>query len=55
MPDVTGLRILDLGCGTGEHCKEYIEMGASKVTGIDISEKMLEVAREKILIPGSHI
>ncbi len=47
LPDLKGLRILDLGCGTGEHCKEYIEMGAVEVTGIDISEKMLEVAKEK--------
>ena len=52
MPDIKGLRILDLGCGTGEHCKEYIKMGAKEVTGIDISEKMLEVAREKNADPG---
>ena len=47
MPDLRGLRILDLGCGAGDECKGYIEMGASEVVGIDISEKMLEVAREK--------
>ena len=47
LPDLTGLRILDLGCGSGEHCKEYVDMGAASVVGIDISEKMLEVAREK--------
>ncbi|MBR5896608.1 MAG: class I SAM-dependent methyltransferase, partial [Lachnospiraceae bacterium] len=27
------------------HCKDYIRMGAEKVVGIDISEKMLEVAK----------
>ncbi|MBO4898794.1 MAG: class I SAM-dependent methyltransferase [Lachnospiraceae bacterium] len=47
LPDLTDLRILDLGCGTGEHCKEYIEKGAKEVTGVDISEKMLEVAGQK--------
>ena len=47
MPDLKGLRILDLGCGAGDECREYIEMGASEVVGVDISEKMLEVAREK--------
>lgn len=47
LPDLMGLRILDLGCGTGEHCVEYLEKGAIEVTGVDISEKMLEVAREK--------
>ena len=33
-----------MGCGFGEHCKKFIEYGAEKVVGIDISEKMLEVA-----------
>lgn len=47
LPDLKGLRILDLGCGSGEHCKDYIQMGAAKVVGIDISEKMLAVANEK--------
>ena len=47
LPELKGLRIIDLGCGCGDHCKEYIRMGAAKVVGIDISEKMLEVAKEK--------
>lgn len=45
MPDLNGKRVLDLGCGFGEHCKRFVERGAQKVVGIDISEKMLEVAR----------
>ncbi len=45
LPDLNGLTILDLGCGFGEHCKGFIERGAAKVVGIDISEKMLEVAK----------
>ena len=45
MPDLQGKRVLDLGCGFGEHCKKFVECGAEKVVGIDISEKMLEVAR----------
>ncbi len=47
MPDLEGKRVLDLGCGFGEHCAEYVKRGASKVVGIDISEKMLEVARKE--------
>lgn len=47
LPDLNGKRILDLGCGFGEHCRQFIEKGAAKVTGIDISEKMLEVARKE--------
>lgn len=30
----------------GQHAKQYSEMGAESVLGIDISEKMLEYARE---------
>lgn len=44
MPDLKGKRILDLGCGFGEHCKRFVDCGAEKVVGIDISEKMLKVA-----------
>lgn len=45
LPELNGLSVLDLGCGFGEHCKGFIERGAAKVVGIDISEKMLEVAK----------
>ena len=47
LPDLKGKRILDLGCGFGEHCVEFVAKGAEKVVGIDISEKMLALAREK--------
>lgn len=47
LPDLKGMKILDLGCGFGEHCKQFIRKGADKVIGIDISEKMLETARKE--------
>lgn len=47
MPDLKGKRVLDLGCGFGEHCKLFVDYGAEKVIGIDISSKMLEVARQE--------
>lgn len=47
LPDLNGKRVLDLGCGFGEHCKEYISYGAVRVVGVDISEKMLKTAREE--------
>lgn len=47
MPDLRGKKVLDLGCGFGEHCKRFIEDGACLVTGIDISEKMLAVAEKE--------
>ena len=45
LPDLKGKRILDLGCGFGEHCRQFADCGAEKVVGTDISKKMLEVAR----------
>lgn len=45
MPPLEGKTILDLGCGFGEHGMHYIHCGAAKVVGIDISEKMLAVAK----------
>jgi ubiquinone/menaquinone biosynthesis C-methylase UbiE len=47
MPDLEGKRVLDLGCGTGERCIDYLKHGAVTVTGIDISEKMLAVAKSE--------
>jgi 2-polyprenyl-3-methyl-5-hydroxy-6-metoxy-1,4-benzoquinol methylase len=45
MPDLKDKTVLDLGCGFGGHCIHFIREGAKKVVGIDISEKMLEIAK----------
>lgn len=47
LPDLKGKRVLDLGCGYGEHCREYKNRGAEYVLGVDLSEKMLQVAKEE--------
>lgn len=47
LPDLQGKTILDLGCGVGGHCFEFVNRGAKKVVGIDISKKMLEVAEKE--------
>lgn len=44
---VEGKRILDLGCGYGENCKTFVQMGATAVTGLDLSKKMLTVAKKE--------
>ena len=38
--------ILELGCGTGNYTKIFAERGYD-ITGVDLSENMLEVARKK--------
>ncbi|SFU89871.1 class I SAM-dependent DNA methyltransferase [Xenorhabdus koppenhoeferi] len=45
--DVRGKSILDLACGYGYFGRELRKRGASKVVGVDISEKMIELARTK--------
>lgn len=44
MPPLEGRSVLDLGCGYGWHCLYAHAQGASDVTGVDISEKMLDKA-----------
>lgn len=44
LPELTGKRILDLGCGSGRNLMEFAEAGASKIIGIDVSERMLGLA-----------
>ena len=45
LPDLTEKTILDLGCGDGKHCVDFIARGAKSVVGLDISEKMLQIAQ----------
>lgn len=47
LPDFKDKRVLDLGCGYGWHCIYAAEHGAKETVGIDISNKMLAVAKEK--------
>ncbi len=43
---IKGKKVLDIGCGTGRLTHKLTNVGA-QVSGIDISEKMLELARER--------
>lgn len=61
LPCTAKSRVLDLGCGTGLELEEYYKLCSSaKVTGIDLSEKMLSVLRNKLsdkdinLVVGSY-
>ncbi|HXH81494.1 MAG TPA: class I SAM-dependent methyltransferase [Candidatus Tectomicrobia bacterium] len=45
LPDLHGLRVVDLGCGFGWFCRWAREHGAAQVLGIDVSDNMLARAR----------
>ena len=47
LPDLVGKKVLDLGCGFGFNCVDFVKRGAAKVVGVDISKKMLAVAKDK--------
>ena len=39
--------LVDIGCGTGRHWQELYAGGLKKITGFDVSEKMLEQVAKK--------
>ena len=45
LPEVSGRRVLDLGCGAGQLARHLAVAGAAEVIGIDVSERMLALAR----------
>lgn len=45
-----GLRVLEIGCGTGNFTEIFAETGSSLIA-VDISHDLLEIARSRNLIP----
>jgi toxoflavin synthase len=45
--DVEGKSVLDVACGEGHFTRLLRNAGAAEVVGIDISERMIELAREQ--------
>ncbi|MEU2718623.1 class I SAM-dependent methyltransferase [Streptomyces sp. NPDC007205] len=45
--DITGLKVLDLGCGSGVYSRRLRSHGAQRVVGADVSEGMLDYARSR--------
>lgn len=46
-PDLQDQRVLDAGCGPGFYAQLLLERGAI-VTAVDVSDRMLELARERL-------
>lgn len=45
---VSGLRVLDAGCGPGFLVRDLVKEGAATVFGFDVSPKMVEIAQERV-------
>ena len=43
--DVSGLQVVDFGCGEGTNTRRFARAGA-RMTGIDLSERLIAHARE---------
>ena len=46
IPSVEGCDVIDLGCGEGTNTRQFAKLGG-KMTGVDISERMISLASEK--------
>ncbi|MDA8915095.1 methyltransferase domain-containing protein [Alphaproteobacteria bacterium] len=45
--DITGQRILDVGCSTGTAASQVIDMKTNKYIGIDVSEEYISTANQR--------
>ncbi len=45
--DLIGKSILDLGCGEGLYTRQFKHRGAAEVVGVDISSKMISLAKQQ--------
>ena len=44
---LAGRRVVDLACGEGYYTRQYAERGALRVLGVDLSPRMIELARQQ--------
>jgi 2-polyprenyl-3-methyl-5-hydroxy-6-metoxy-1,4-benzoquinol methylase len=45
--DVTGKKVLDVGCGSGVYSIDFARRGAGRVVGVDFSGNMLKIASQE--------
>jgi malonyl-CoA O-methyltransferase len=48
LPDVAGIEVLDAGCGTGHFCELLAKRNLARITGIDLSPAMIDVASKRV-------
>lgn len=54
LDNIQGKKMLDLGCGTGEHIALYLQQGAKFVVGLDLSQAMLAQAQKNLAKNRPH-
>jgi 2-polyprenyl-3-methyl-5-hydroxy-6-metoxy-1,4-benzoquinol methylase len=52
--EISELKVLDIGCGTGLYSIEFAKRGAAHVLGIDFAQPMVEFSQQKALETGVH-
>lgn len=55
LPLIKDATVLDLACGTGFYSRSFLQWGAKKVVGVDISAGMLDEARKLSAAEGHAI
>lgn len=55
LPPLSNKKILDLGCGTGRFSFLFEKKNPLSVVGVDISEQMISIAKQKALSNGSNV
>ncbi len=53
--DVSGRSVMDVGCGEGTLARLLKSQGASRVVGLDLSERMVELAKQQENRQGSGV
>ena len=51
----SGDRVLDIACGTGVLFPFYLKAGVKDITGVDVSPKMIEIAKAKFNGPNINL
>lgn len=46
LPELNGLSVISIGCGSGVDARWLADNGAAKVVGVDISEGLIDIAKQ---------